>query len=98
MKNDILIKPLVTEKMTAISEKMGRYAFIVKTDANKIEIKTAVEKLYRVTVDSVNTTRYSGKSRSRNTKKGLVEGRTNAFKKAFITLSKGETIDFFSNI
>ena len=98
MRNNILIKPLVTEKMTAISEKMNRYGFIVKKDANKIEIKLAVEKMYGVTVDAVNTARYSGKSRNRYTKKGFVEGRTNAFKKAFVTLSKGETIDFFSNI
>ncbi|MDD5572062.1 MAG: 50S ribosomal protein L23 [Bacteroidales bacterium] len=94
----ILIKPLVTEKMTGISEKLHRYGFIVDKEANKVQIKNEVEKLYSVTVSSVNTARYNGKSRSRQTKKGLVAGRTNSFKKAFVTLAKGETIDFFSNI
>ena len=93
-----LIKPVITEKMTATTEKLNQYGFLVSPRANKLEIKQAVEKMYGVSVTSVNTMRYAGKLKSRNTKTGLVVGRTNAFKKAIITLSEGETIDFFSNI
>lgn len=93
-----LIKPVITEKMTATTEKLNQYGFLVSPKANKLEIKQAVEKMYGVTVASVNTMRYAGKLKSRNTKTGLVTGRTNAFKKAVITLSEGETIDFYSNI
>lgn len=95
---DILIKPVLTEKMTAITEKLGHYAFMVHKNANKLQIKTAIEKMYGVNVESVNTMRYAGKNKSRNTKAGVVQGKTNAFKKAIITLQKGESIDFFSNI
>ncbi|MBR0123153.1 MAG: 50S ribosomal protein L23 [Bacteroidales bacterium] len=94
----IIIKPLVTEKMTAMSEKFNRYAFIVDPKANKIEIKDAVKKLYGVDVVSVNTMYYSGKYKSRFTKRGYIQGRTNAFKKAIVTLASGQVIDFYSNI
>ncbi len=95
----IIIKPLVTEKMTAVSEKFNnRYGFIVTPDVNKLEIKRAVETMYNVTVVDVNTMRYSGKSKSRYTKAGLIKGRTNAYKKAIVTLKEGDTIDFYSNI
>lgn len=95
----ILIKPLVTEKMTAITEKMSnRFGFIVRPDANKIEIKNAVEAQYNVTVVKVNTMIYGGKTKSRYTKTGIVRGKTNAYKKAIVTLKEGETIDFYSNI
>lgn len=95
----IIIKPLITEKMTKINEKdNSRCAFIVDKKANKIEIKKAVEDLYSVKVASVNTINYSGKRKARYTKTGYIQGRTNAYKKAMITLAKGETIDFFSNI
>ncbi len=93
-----IIKPLVTEKMTAITEKLNKFGFIVRPDANKQEIKKEVEALYNVTVLSVNTAKYAGKSKSRYTKAGLVKGRTNAFKKVFVTLKEGESIDFYSNI
>jgi large subunit ribosomal protein L23 len=95
---DILIKPVITEKMTGISEKLHQYGFIVAKDANKIEIKKAVEQMYGVSVTAVNTIRYAGKSKSRYTKKGYVQGRTDAFKKAIVTLGEGQTIDFYSNI
>lgn len=95
---DILIKPVITEKMTGISEKLHQYGFIVAKDANKIQIKKAVEQMYGVTVSAVNTIRYAGKSKSRYTKKGYVQGRTDAFKKAIVTLGEGQTIDFYSNI
>ncbi|MBQ3845104.1 MAG: 50S ribosomal protein L23 [Bacteroidales bacterium] len=94
----IIKKPVITEKMTAISEKLNRYAFIVDVRANKLQIKKAVQDLYGVQVAAVNTMRYDGKLKSRYTKAGMIEGRRDAFKKAIVTLAKGETIDFFSNI
>lgn len=94
----IIKKPVITEKMTAISEKLNRYAFIVDVNANKLQIKKAMEDLYGVHVKAVNTMRYDGKLKSRYTKSGVVNGRRNAFKKAIVTLAEGETIDFFSNI
>lgn len=84
--------------MNAQSEKMNRFGFIVDINANKIQIKKAVESLYNVSVDSVNTMRYAGKTKSRFTKTGVVRGRANAFKKAVVTLIEGDTIDFYSNI
>ena len=95
----IIIKPLVTEKMTKITEKRPNvYGFIVKPDANKVEIKKEVEGLYNVTVEEVNTLRYAGKRSQRYTKAGLVKGQKNAYKKAIVTLKEGEEIDFYSNI
>ncbi len=94
----IIKKPVITEKMTAISEKLNKFAFIVDKSANKIQIKEAVEKLYGVKVAAVNTMNYAGKTKSRYTKSGVVSGRTPAFKKAIVTLKEGDTIDFFSNI
>ena len=94
----IIVKPLVTEKMTAITEKLNRFGFIVRPEANKLEIKKEVEALYNVTVVEVNTMRYAGKNKSRYTRSGLIKGRTNAFKKAIVTLKEGDTIDFYSNI
>jgi large subunit ribosomal protein L23 len=95
---NILIKPIVTEKMTSQGDKLNRYGFVVDKRANKLQIKTAIEKTYGVSVAEVNTLRYSGKQKSRFTRSGLVTGRRNAVKKAIITLAKGETIDFYSNI
>ncbi|MDZ7775470.1 MAG: 50S ribosomal protein L23 [Bacteroidales bacterium] len=95
----IIIKPIITEKLTAITDKFpNRYGFIVDRRANKLQIKSAVEELYDVTVDQVNTMNFSGKNSSRFTKSGLLTGRTNSFKKAIVTLVEGETIDFYSNI
>ena len=94
----IIVKPLVTEKMTAITEKLNRFGFIVRPAANKLEIKKEVEALYNVTVVEVNTMRYAGKNKSRYTRSGIINGRTNAFKKAIVTLKEGDTIDFYSNI
>ncbi len=94
-----IIKPLVTEKMTGITEKTNnRFGFIVRPEANKLEIKKEVEALYNVSVVDVNTMRYAGKSKSRYTRTGIIKGRTNAFKKAIVTLKEGDTIDFYSNI
>ena len=94
----ILIKPIVSEKMTAISEKLGSYGFVVNKNSNKVQIKQAVEAMYGVSVSDVNTMNYYGKKSVRYTKTGVQQGRKNMFKKAVVTLKKGETIDFFSNI
>ena len=94
----VLIKPIITEKMTAQGEKLNRYGFIVDKKANKIEIKQAVEKMYNVNVKDVNTLNYLGKRSSRYTKSGMINGRKNSVKKAVITLNEGEVIDFYSNI
>ncbi len=94
----IIIKPLVTEKMNKTSEKLNSFGFVVRPEFNKIEIKSAIEKMYNVTVVSVNTMYYSGKSKSRWTRAGLIKGHTSAFKKAIVTLKDGDTIDFYSNI
>ena len=93
-----IIKPLVTEKMTNITEKQNKFGFIVRPEANKVEIKNEVEALYNVTVTGISTAKYAGKNKSRYTKAGLIKGRTNAFKKAIVTLKEGETIDFYANI
>ena len=94
----IIKKPVITEKMTAISEKLNRYAFIVDKRANKLQIKKAVEEIYGVKVAAVNTMNYEGKSKSRYTKSGVISGKASDTKKAIVTLAEGETIDFFSNI
>ena len=94
-----IIKPLVTEKQTKITEKNpSLYGFIVRPEANKLQIKKEVEALYNVTVVDVNTLRYAGKRSSRYTKAGLIKGQKNAFKKAIVTVKDGDTIDFYSNI
>ena len=95
----IIIKPIVTEKQTMVTEKFpNRVGFRVSPDANKYEIKAAIEDLYGVTVVKVNTMNYDGKRKSRYTKSGVVTGKEPAFKKAIVTLKEGDTIDFFSNI
>jgi len=95
---NILIKPIVTEKMTAQGEDFNRYGFVVAKDANKLEIKQAVEELYQVKVSEVNTMRYAGKRKQRYTKSGVTVGKTSSYKKAVVTLAEGEVIDFYSNI
>lgn len=84
--------------MTALTESSNRYGFVVDTDANKLEIKSAIEKAYNVSVERVNTMNYKGKHKTRYTKAGWVQGRTNKFKKAIVTLVDGDAIDFYSNI
>ncbi len=95
---NILIEPIITEKMTGISEKLNQYGFIVEKKANKVEIKKAVEKYYNVTVENVNTMVYGGKRKNRFTKTGLIKGKKKSFKKAVVTLVDGDTIDLYSNI
>lgn len=94
----IIIKPIITEKMTRMGESLNRYGFMVERNANKLQIKKAVTDLYGVEVVDVNTMIVAGKAKSRFTKGGVIAGRTNAMKKAIVTLAKGESIDFYSNI
>jgi len=96
--SQILVKPLITEKMTADTEKNNAYGFVVADGANKVEIKKAVEKEYGVTVTSVRTLRVDGKRRQRYTKTGIIKGRTVGYKKAIVRLAEGEMIDFYENI
>ena len=94
----IIIKPIVTEKLTIQGEKLNRYGFIVDREANKLEIKAAVEQMYNVTVAEVNTMNYHGKRKSRYTKAGMLQGRANHYKKAIVTLAGEDKIDFYANI
>ena len=94
---DILRKPLVTEKASELNEE-GKYAFEVDKRANKVEIKKAIEVMYGVNVVSVNTMNYLGKSKSRQTKTGIVNGRKPSYKKAVVKVAEGDVIDFYSNI
>ena len=84
--------------MTVQGDKLNRYGFIVERDANKVEIKNAVEQMYGVSVKDVNTVNYHGKRKSRYTKAGMLTGRTNNYKTAFVTLAGDDKIDFYSNI
>ena len=95
---DILVKPIITEKMTEMGERFNRYGFVVERKANKSQIKKAVESLYDVSVTDVNTMVYGGKVKTRFTKSGVISGKTKSFKKAIVTLAEGESIDFYSNI
>ena len=94
----IIIKPIVTEKLTIQGEKLNRYGFIVDREANKLEIKAAVEQMYNVTVAEVNTMNYHGKRKSRYTKAGMLKGRTNHYKKAIVTVAGEDKIDFYANM
>lgn len=95
---NLMIIPIVTEKANAISEKTNRFSFKVSPDANKYQIKDAVEKLYDVKVVGVSIMNYEGKKKMRYTKRGIQRGKVAAFKKAVVTLAEGQTIDFYSNI
>jgi large subunit ribosomal protein L23 len=96
--SDILLKPILTEKANGQQEKLRRYAFKVARKANKLEIKKAIESFYGVTVTNVNTAVVPAKSKSRFTKAGVISGRKPGYKKAFITVAEGETIDLYSSI
>jgi len=98
MAKNILVKPLITEKTETISEKENRYSFIVNRKANKLEIKDAVEKMYGVAVTAVNTAIMPAKSKSRNTKSGVIRGSKSAYKKAVVKLAEGDIIDFYGDL
>jgi len=96
---NVLVKPLITEKMTGVTEKFpNRYGFVVEKGADKGQIKVAVEKMYNVSVKSVHTMNYMGKNKKRYTKTGFMAGKKNDFKKAIVSLNDGQVIDFYSNI
>jgi len=95
---EILQKPILTEKASVLTEKSNRFTFRVDPRANKLQIKAAIEKMYGVNILAINTLIVSGKVKSRNTKGGLVTGRSPRFKKAVVTLKAGETIDYYANI
>ncbi len=95
---NVLIKPIITEKMTAESELYNRYGFFVDPRANKIQIKDAVEKAYNVSVKKVRTMNYGPTRKSRYTKTGIQRGKTNATKKAIVDVVEGDMIDFYSNL
>jgi len=94
----ILIKPIITEKATDLSELSNCFSFVVRKSANKIEIKEAVESAYGVSVNKVRTMTYPVKRKTKFTKKGLVTGSVGAYKKAVVQLAEGDNIDFYSNI
>ena len=96
--SEVLIKPVLSEKVNAQSEKLNRYTFIVNRQANKLEIKKAVEDFYGIKVANVNTHTMPSKVKQRNTKAGLLVGRKPAKKKAVVTVAEGETIDLYGNI
>jgi large subunit ribosomal protein L23 len=98
MAKEILIKPVITEKADKLSENLNQYSFIVNRNANKIEIRKAVESMYNVDVESVNTLIMPAKTKRRNTRSGQSVGRVSSYKKAVITLASGEEIDFFGDI
>ena len=94
----VLIKPIITEKMTADSEWYNRYGFVVNPKANKLQIKDAVEAAYGVSVKKVRTMNYGPSRKTRFTKTGVQHGKSNAFKKAIVDVEEGEVIDFYSNL
>ncbi|MGN6508327.1 MAG: 50S ribosomal protein L23 [Chitinophaga sp.] len=96
--SDVLIKPVISEKVNKATEKFNRFYFIVDKKANKLEIKKAVEDFYGVTVAEVNTMVMPGKNKTRFTKAGFISGRKPSYKKAVITLAEGESIDLYANI
>ncbi len=95
---EVLIKPILTEKANAQQEKLRRYAFRVAKKANKLEIKKAIEEFYGVTVTDVNTAVAPGKNKTRYTKAGFIQGAKPSYKKAFVTIAEGESIDLYANI
>lgn len=96
--SNILIKPIITEKSTKLGDKFNRYAFKVDRDANKLQIKKAIEVTYNVKVEDVNTAVIPGKLKVRQTKKGVARGMKAAYKKAYVTLKEGETIDLYGTV
>ncbi|PJA99509.1 MAG: 50S ribosomal protein L23 [Ignavibacteriales bacterium CG_4_9_14_3_um_filter_30_11] len=96
--HQVLVKPLITEKMTNLSADQGKYGFIVNPNANKIEIAKAIEKKFQVKVIEVRTLNYSGKTKTQFRKGGRFTGKTAKYKKAIITLKKGDTIELFEQV
>ena len=95
---DIIIKPIITEKATSDSETYNRYTFLVDINCNKVQIKKAVENMYGVNVSKVRTMNYGPIRKTKFTKTGIQNGKTNALKKAIVKISDGDVIDFYSNL
>ena len=95
---EILKKPILTEKASLLTEKLNRFSFKDDHRANKLEIKSAIEKMYGVNITAINTLIVFGKTKNRNTKAGMVSGNAAKYKKAVVTLKHGESIDFYSTI
>ena len=99
MAKNILIKPIISEKSEVLSAEHGQYSFVVNKNANKIEIRKAVQEMYPdVTVESVNTINMPAKAKTRNTRAGVLNGRISGYKKAIVTLAEGDEIDFFGDL
>ena len=95
----ILVKPLITEKLTGLQEKYNQYSFKVDIRASKPEIKAEVERLYpEVNVTKVRTIISATKPKGRFTKGGYIAGRSSKVKKAIVSVREGQEIDFFSEI
>ncbi len=97
MLRNIIIRPVITEKAEKLSSKRNTYTFYISRDANKIEVAKAIENMYGVSVESVNTALIPGKLKSRNTKTAILKGRKPSFKKAMVTLKPGDEINIFSD-
>lgn len=95
---NVLIKPIITEKMTSDSELYNRYGFLVNPKVNKIQIKEAVEAAYGVSVEKVRTMNYAPSRKTRYTKTGVQHGKTNAYKKAIVDVKEGDVIDYYTNL
>ena len=93
---EILLRPVLTEKMLLLSEKRNQYGFEVPPDAGKAEIKRAVEKKFSVTVEAVHVINVKGKSKRMSTRRGMTSGRRSDRKKAIVSLKEGQKIDFFT--
>lgn len=94
----VLIRPIVTEKMNDVTEKEGKYGFMVDVKANKIEIAKAIKEKFNVEVVDVNTLRYDGKKKTQFTKRGRFEGKKPQYKKAIIKIKEGQTIDLYGEV
>ncbi len=95
---NILIRPIISEKMDRQVEKLGKYGFFVDVKANKIQIKNAIEDMYGVTVESVNTIIMPRKNKFRYTRSGILRGKTKLVKKAIVTLEEGDQINFYESV
>ncbi|MBK9150556.1 MAG: 50S ribosomal protein L23 [Saprospiraceae bacterium] len=97
MSKQIIIKPIISEKSERLTKKGNQYSFIVDKDANKLEIKKAIETMFTTNVVAVNTVVMPAKSKARNTRSGVVKGRVSPYKKAFVTLAEGEELDLYGS-
>ena len=94
----VIFEPIITEKATNDSELRNRYSFVVNREANKIQIKDAVEERYNVTVEKVRTQIYGSERKTKYTKKGVQSTKTNIKKKAIVDIQDGDSIDFYNNL